>query len=188
MGGGRAGHRLHRHRLRRPLLSSRCFETGKRRASVGRGEAPLLHWARPDVVSGPREESVIAFEPAPGARQAVARAALQFNRGEFWECHETLEEFWGDEHGPLRQFYHGFIQVAAGFVHVQRHNWHGAVRLLGAGFDRLLPFRPSCMGVALEPLLSGVAEWRRLLASRGADGDWTVQSLPLPIVLMSDPG
>ncbi len=128
------------------------------------------------------------FEPAQGAYQAVARAAKQFNAAEFWECHETLEDLWGDERGPLREFYHGFIQLAAGFVHVQRHNWHGAVRLLGDGCDSLLPFRPMCMGIELEPALDAVSGWRRLLALAGADGEWTAESLPLPLLSFSDAG
>ncbi|MHB8577970.1 MAG: DUF309 domain-containing protein, partial [Dehalococcoidia bacterium] len=95
--------------------------------------------------------------PAPGAVAAVWRAVEQFNAGQFWECHETLEDYWGDEQGPLREFYHGFIQVAAGFVHVQRGNWHGAVRLLGEGYEKLLPFSPSCLDIDVFGLLDQVA-------------------------------
>lgn len=128
------------------------------------------------------------YQPAPGAVDAVRRAAAQFNAEQFWECHETIEEFWGDEHGLLRDFYHGLIQVAAGFVHVQRHNWHGAVRLLGDGAEKLAPFRPSCLGVQLEPLLAEVAGWRALLARQGPDGMRGMVARTFPKVQLSAVG
>ncbi|MDQ6740530.1 MAG: hypothetical protein M3021_09265, partial [Actinomycetota bacterium] len=65
---------------------------------------------------------------------------------------------------------------------------HGAVRLLGDGYDRLLPFRPACMGIELEPALDGVAGWRRLLALADENGDWTVDSLSLPRLELAQRG
>lgn len=128
------------------------------------------------------------LRPAPGAQEAVLEAVAQFNAGQFWECHETLEEFWGDEQGPLREFYHGFIQVAAGFVHVQHGNWHGAVRLLGEGMDKLEPFRPDCLRVRLDPLLFEVANWRRRLAALGPERMAAVAGLTQPHVELLDGG
>lgn len=120
------------------------------------------------------------MRPAPGAQEAVLRAAAQFNACQFWECHETLEDVWGDEQGPLRDFYHGIIQVAAGFVHVQRGNWHGAVRLLGEGAEKLEPFRPACLRVRIEPLLFEVAAWRRRLAALGPERMADTRGFALP--------
>ena len=37
----------------------------------------------------------------------------EFNQGLFFECHETLEEIWLEEHGEDRAFYQGIIQIAA---------------------------------------------------------------------------
>ena len=110
---------------------------------------------------------------------AVARAVAQFNAGQFWECHETLEDFWGAEQGPLRAFYHGFIQVAAAFVHVQRLNWPGATRLLHDGMEKLEPFQPACLGLDVRALLAAVAPWRDELATRGPEGMRLI-ALPLP--------
>ena len=38
-------------------------------------------------------------EPLPELRGAIE----QFNRGEFWECHETLEDVWRETAYPFRQ-------------------------------------------------------------------------------------
>ena len=40
----------------------------------------------------------------------------EFNQQFFFECHETLEEIWLEEHGEERKFYQGIIQIAAGYL------------------------------------------------------------------------
>ncbi|HZQ38252.1 MAG TPA: DUF309 domain-containing protein, partial [Dehalococcoidia bacterium] len=119
-------------------------------------------------------------QPEGDLAEAMTRAMVQFNAGQFWECHETLEDFWGAEQGPLRQFLHGFIQVSAGFVHVQRLNWPGAMRLLGEGAEKLEPFRPACLGLDVDGLLHDVGVWRRELAHLGPATMREALRLPLP--------
>ncbi len=68
-------------------------------------------------------------------------ASEQFNRGEFFECHETLEAVWQLERGPVRDLYKGLIQVAAAFVHMTRGNSRGASRLLATALGYLEPYR-----------------------------------------------
>jgi len=44
-----------------------------------------------------------------------------FNRGQFYEAHDVLEELWlADRHGPDGNFYKGLIQLAGAFVHLQK--------------------------------------------------------------------
>jgi predicted metal-dependent hydrolase len=44
-----------------------------------------------------------------------------FNRQEFYEAHDVLEELWlTDRHGPNGAFYKGLIQLAGAFVHLQK--------------------------------------------------------------------
>lgn len=44
-----------------------------------------------------------------------------FNRSQFYEAHEVLEELWlADKHGPNGNFYKGLIQLAGAFVHLQK--------------------------------------------------------------------
>ncbi|MBI5773016.1 MAG: DUF309 domain-containing protein [Verrucomicrobia bacterium] len=45
-----------------------------------------------------------------------------FNRREFYEAHDVLEELWlGQRDGPNYAFYKGLIQLAGAFVHLQKH-------------------------------------------------------------------
>ena len=71
--------------------------------------------------------------PPAELREAIA----QFNRGEYFECHETLEYLWAHESGPSRSFHQGIIQVATGFHHLRRGNLRGARICLEGGLERL---------------------------------------------------
>ena len=45
-----------------------------------------------------------------------------FNRGQFYEAHDVLEELWlADRQGPDYAFHKGLIQFAGAFVHLQKH-------------------------------------------------------------------
>ena len=44
----------------------------------------------------------------------------EFNQQLFFECHETLEEIWLEEHGEDRRFYQGIIQIAAGYYKLEQ--------------------------------------------------------------------
>jgi predicted metal-dependent hydrolase len=114
--------------------------------------------------------NVPAEPPTPNVAQTVAKAIAQFNTGLFWECHETLEALWIEDHGTLHEFYHGLIQVAAGFVHVQRRNWHGAVTLLAKGLEKLARFEPVCLGIDVQALVQAAESWRRSLDAAGPAG------------------
>ena len=46
----------------------------------------------------------------------------QFNRGDYWECHETLEALWRREARPLRDLYQGILQVGVACYHIRRGN------------------------------------------------------------------
>jgi uncharacterized protein len=78
-------------------------------------------------------------EGAPeGALPDLALKGIEeFNRGEFYECHEYLEEAWMQEPGRVRFLYQGILQVGVGFYHLQNGNWRGATGLLRNGAVRL---------------------------------------------------
>ena len=80
----------------------------------------------------------------------------EFNRGLFYEAHETLEQLWLEDRGPEREFYQGIIQVAAGYFKWEQEVPRGALKLLRAGIQRIGPYRPVCLGVDVTEFLSGV--------------------------------
>ncbi|MGK7889585.1 MAG: DUF309 domain-containing protein [Leptolyngbyaceae cyanobacterium] len=77
----------------------------------------------------------------------------QFNQGEFYACHDTLEEIWMEAMEPHRTFYQGILQIAVGLYHLGNHNWQGCVTLLGEGTRRLQPYQPDYGAIAVTPFL-----------------------------------
>lgn len=94
------------------------------------------------------------------------RGIDEFNRGNFFECHEHLEDAWRDESGRIRYLYQGILQVGVGFYHQQNGNWKGATSLLRSGIDRLREFEPDTSGVNVAGLIQSsercLAELERL--------------------------
>jgi predicted metal-dependent hydrolase len=84
--------------------------------------------------------------------ERFARGIELLNSGEFFECHEVLEEIWTPERGPRRLFLQGLIHVAVGCYHVQRGNPVGASRQLRKALRKLEPYLPWCEGVDTEEL------------------------------------
>src|SRR5215210_2374413 len=83
----------------------------------------------------------------------VLRGIEEFNRGEFFECHEFLEEAWMQESGRVRYLYQGILQVGVGFYHLKNGNWRGATGLLRNGTVRLKEFEPETLGVDVAKLI-----------------------------------
>lgn len=77
----------------------------------------------------------------------------EFNRGEFFECHEYLEDAWREETARIRYLYQGILQVGVGFYHQQNGNYKGAVSLLQSGIERLREFEPETSGVNVSALV-----------------------------------
>jgi predicted metal-dependent hydrolase len=85
--------------------------------------------------------------------QLAIKGIEEFNRGEFYECHEYLEEAWMQEPRRVRFLYQGILQVGVGFYHQQNGNWRGATGLLRNGTQRLKEFEPETLGIDVAKLV-----------------------------------
>jgi len=92
-------------------------------------------------------------EPPEELPDLVLEGIEEFNRGEFFECHEYLEEAWMQESGRVRYLYQGILQVGVGFYHLENGNWRGATGLLRNGTIRLKEFEPVTLGVDVAKLV-----------------------------------
>ena len=109
---------------------------------------------------------------------ALLDGVQEFNRGEFFECHETLEALWVAERRPIRLLYQGILQVGVAFYHLQAGRYRPVVTLLERGSAHLCPFAPECLGINVTGLLAAaercLAEVRRL-GPKGLDEfDWSL--------------
>ena len=113
-----------------------------------------------------------AEPPPPQLLEGIA----QFNRGEFFEQHETLELLWRAERRNIRYLYQGILQIGVAFHHLHRLNHHGTVYMLTRGSNYLRPFAPRCQRVDVQALLDAAAaalqEVERLGPNRLAEFDW----------------
>jgi len=73
-----------------------------------------------------------------------------FNRGEFFECHEVLEQIWTSAAQGERWFLQSLIHFAVGFYHHQRGNQKGACRQLAKGLSKIQGYLPEWRGVRTD--------------------------------------
>ena len=107
----------------------------------------------------------------------------QFNRGEYWHQHETLEEIWRAETDEtIRDFYKGILQVGVGFYHLTRRNYNGAVKVLARGINYLTPYAPRCIGVDVRRLIDEATRVLEQVRALGPERIGEVNLADLPRV------
>jgi uncharacterized protein len=103
----------------------------------------------------------------------------EFNQGLFFECHETLEEIWLEEHGDDRSFYQGIIQIAAGYFKYQQQVPAGAIKLWRSGLEKIESYGPVHLGVNLQPFIEAVrSNLRELESVQGSGLDYPSLNIP----------
>jgi len=109
------------------------------------------------------------------------RGIEQFNCGEFFQCHETLEELWLETQGQSRLFYKGLIQAAVALFHLRNGNPHGAQKLLAGAQGYLTPYRPRYHGLAVDGFLTDLSQYidQGLSIERGEKPP-TAEPFPIP--------
>ena len=107
-------------------------------------------------------------EPAPAE---LVKAIHEFNAGEFFEQHETLELLWRAEPAEIRHLYEGILQIGVGMHHLlANRNFHGAAVKLDHGIRLLSAFPATCHGVDVARLIGDAVAARAALLDVGADG------------------
>jgi uncharacterized protein len=107
-------------------------------------------------------------EPAPAA---LLQGVREFNAGEFFEQHETLELLWRATPGEIRHLYEGILQIGVGMHHLlKKRNFHGAAVKLDHGIRLLSAFPDTCHGVDVARLRRDAAAARTHLLEVGPSG------------------
>lgn len=101
----------------------------------------------------------------PAHRMAIEGLEL-FNARRFWESHEAFEQAWLEEKGAVRDLYRGILQAAVVYLHVERANYAGAVKVYGRSQRWLTKWPEVCRGIQVGKLRydldSVIAEVRKL--------------------------
>jgi len=85
--------------------------------------------------------------------------------GDYFECHELMEELWLEEaRHPLLQ---GLLQAAVGLHHWHNGNVAGAVKLMNQALRKLDGYPETALGLDLAELRSRMVESLHVLEEQG---------------------
>ena len=117
-------------------------------------------------------------------RALLSRGVEEFNRGYYFECHDTIEDLWAGLRGPWRDFFQGLIQVSVAFYHLGNGNLAGAESMSRRALkrferypDRYFGFDLAAQRGALRLLLEGIARGDAEAAASAGPPRWTFDRL-----------
>lgn len=99
----------------------------------------------------------------------LLQAIREFNRHDWLESHETVEDLWVGSEGEIRNFYQGIIQIAVALYHWQNGNFGGAVSLLQGGAQYLSHVSDRCQWVDVVRLINDADRMRAALEGLGEE-------------------
>jgi hypothetical protein len=112
----------------------------------------------------------------------LLEAIRQFNTGEWFECHETLEELWVGEEGEAREFYQGVLQVAVALHHWRNGNFGGAISLLKGGVAYLSRVSAVCQWVDVAAFIADAERVREALEQLGTEDMAALDPSLIPVL------
>lgn len=124
-------------------------------------------------------------EDAPWSCEEVPPPELfagieQFNRGEYFEQHETLEQLWIAEPREIRRLYQGILKIGVGFYKLRLGNYRGTVNHISGGIAYLERFSDTCLTVDVARLIREAREVHSRVVELGPEriGEFDLAVLP----------
>ena len=118
-----------------------------------------------------------------GERERYEAGITEFNSGEFFECHDTLEELWMETRGERRRYLQGLIHTAVGIFHAGRGNFKGADSQLVKGIEKLSDYAPHYLGVDVEKLIADVVALRAAITTGAENGEEGFDPMLVPRII-----
>ncbi|PAE20049.1 DUF309 domain-containing protein [Robertmurraya siralis] len=81
---------------------------------------------------------------------------VHFNEGDYYTCHDLLEEMWMTEKSNL--FLKGLLQMSVAIYHYEYGNVKGARLMMMAAHEYLQRYRPKYWGLDLEKVYQFIEE------------------------------
>ncbi len=102
---------------------------------------------------------------------ALGLKGLQmFNKGEYFEAHEFLEDAWNEDSSPSRNVYKGVLQVAVAYLQIERSNYRGAIKMFLRSRQWLSPLPDTCRGINIAQLRQDAERVHRQILDLGPAG------------------
>jgi uncharacterized protein len=86
-----------------------------------------------------------------------------FNKAEFFDAHEALEDIWRDAPPENKKFLQGMVQIAVAFHHYSTGNRVGMRSVLERAIKNLSEPAGSFGQIQLAALLQSLGQWREAL-------------------------
>lgn len=121
--------------------------------------------------------------------EEAIRGLEEFNRGEYFEAHESLEEAWMGDPTPGRELYRAILQVAVAYFQIKRGNYKGAAKMFLRLRQWIEPLPDECRGVDIAQLRYSAANVHQALLALGPEriGEFD-ESLLKPVKFALDYG
>jgi predicted metal-dependent hydrolase len=75
-----------------------------------------------------------------------------FNRGEYYEAHESFEHAWMETSAPERLLYQGILQIGLAYYQISKGNFRGAMKMFKRAQKHLDSLNDSFLGVNIRKL------------------------------------
>lgn len=93
----------------------------------------------------------------------------EFNRGEYFQAHESLEEAWNEDTSPGRELYRAILQIAVAYLQIGRGNYRGAVKMFLRVRQWIDPLPDWCRGVNVARLRADSIRVYQMLLELGSE-------------------
>lgn len=98
------------------------------------------------------------------------RGLDEFNRGEYFKAHDSLELAWMADQTAGRDLYRAILQVAVAYYQIERRNYNGAAKMFLRMRKWLAPLPDTCRGVNIHKLRMDVEAVHAELSGLGPEG------------------
>lgn len=114
-----------------------------------------------------REEIRKSCAGSPSAE--ALRGLEQFNRGEYFEAHESLEHAWMQDGSAGREVYRAVLQIAVAYYQIQRQNFNGAAKMFLRVRQWIDPLPDECRGIDIARLRQDALAVHQALLALGPE-------------------
>jgi predicted metal-dependent hydrolase len=97
-------------------------------------------------------------------RRQFDRGVDEFNRGFYFECHDTIEDLWSGLRGPSRDFFQGLIQVSVAYYHLGNGNLAGTGSMMRRALKRFERYPDRYFGFDLAAQRADLRRWLERIA------------------------
>ena len=91
------------------------------------------------------------------------RGIALFNRAEFFQAHEVLEDIWRAAPVEGKKFLQGLVQVAVAFHHYSTGNFVGMRSVMERAMRNLTGHPQHTEGIQLAPLMRSLVQWQKAM-------------------------